>query len=132
MKRLIRYLFVVVVSMFFTCQLQAASIQKCSERISSDGLSKFYCTIKLDQGRAGDKVVVLNTKAIQIADGRIISRKYNSPYAVVLLSTRSEEVKKYYPVVVEFKLSDETPKTPKNSKTILYSYQNAFRSPDGF
>ena len=122
MKRFCSYLFVVVSMLLFsTCELQAASIQKCSERYTAEGLPKFYCTIKLDQGQAGDKVVVLNAKAIQIAEGRIISRKYNSPYAVILLSNKFEEVKKFYPVVVEFKLTDEMPKTPKTTKRILYS-----------
>ena len=104
--------------------IYAANIKKCVQKNYTDGVSKLYCTISLDNGRAGDRIVVLNSKAQEIANGRIISRKNNSPYAVILVTNADEEIRKNYPVMIEVSLSDDNIPSSKKPKILMYSYNS--------
>lgn len=121
MKKIVSYSLFTLVLFLLSFDLQASNIEKCSTRTNQDGLTRSFCIIKIDQGKVGDRVTVLNPYAINIAQGRIISRKLNSPYAVILLSNINEQIRKNYPVIVEFSLSDESIKSSRNSKPIMYS-----------
>ncbi len=120
MKKLFLILFSIAIFLV-SAEVYAATIKKCVQKNYTDGVSKLYCTISLDNGKAGDRIIVLNSKAQEIANGRIISRKNNSPYAVVLIAYSDEEIRRNYPVMVEVSLSDDN-LAPRKQKTMMFSY----------
>ena len=71
--------------------IQAATVYKCAAEGDR-------CVVKIEDGIIGDHVKVLDEKAREIAQGRIISRK--GAYAVISVANASKTIRKGYPVIV--------------------------------
>ena len=85
-------LFALVASLFVLAPgAQAATVYKCAAEGDR-------CVVKIEDGIIGDHVKILDEKAREIAQGRIISRK--GVYAVISVANASRTIRKGYPVIV--------------------------------
>jgi hypothetical protein len=85
-------LFAVFASLFVLAPAaQSATVYKCAAEGDR-------CVVKIEDGIIGDHVKILDEKAREIAQGRIISRK--GAYAVVSVANASKTIRKGYPVIV--------------------------------
>ena len=72
----------------------SATIYDCSK-------SQKRCIVRLDEGRVGDKVRVVDESAYLAASGKIIKRPKSSRYAVIELDKVHKTLQKGYPVLVQ-------------------------------